>query len=132
VLQAATGPADPRIANAGAYLAWHGADPLHFQEDGGRSAEAGADLYPDPALAGRGANHKPGAGSKTGSDAVWRRVPGQLTRACWDQCRQLPAMPAPVSKVVEQLRVRFNVHELYSIATIIGSDIQFQQFQQRW
>ena len=48
----------------------------------------------------------------------------QLTRACWDQCRQLPAMPAPVSKVVEQLRVRFNVHELYSIATIIGSDIQ--------
>ena len=56
----------------------------------------------------------------------------QLTRACWDQCRQLPAMPAPVSKVVEQLRVRFNVHELYSIATIIGSDIQYQQFQQRW
>ena len=48
----------------------------------------------------------------------------QLTRACWDQCRQLPAMPAPVSKVVEQLRVRFNAHELYSIATIIGSDIQ--------
>ena len=56
----------------------------------------------------------------------------QLTRACWDQCRQLPAMPAPVSKVVEQLRVRFNAHELYSIATIIGSDIQYQQFQQRW
>jgi len=76
VLQAATGPADPRIANAGAYLAWHGADPLHFQDDGGRSAEAGADLCPDPALAGRGANHKPGAGSKTGSDAVWRRVLG--------------------------------------------------------
>jgi len=56
----------------------------------------------------------------------------QLTRACWDQCRQLPSMPAPVSKVVEQLRVRFNAHELYSIATIIGSDIHYQQFQQRW
>jgi len=34
--------------------------------------------------------------------------------------------------VVEQLRVRFNAHELYSIATIIGSDIHYQQFQQRW
>ena len=56
----------------------------------------------------------------------------QLTRACWDQCRQLPAMPAPVSKVVEQLRVRFNAHELYSIATIIASDIHHKQFQQRW
>ena len=55
----------------------------------------------------------------------------QLTRACWDQCRQLPAMPVPVSKVVEQLRVRFNAHELYSIATIIGSDIHYQRFQQR-
>ena len=56
----------------------------------------------------------------------------QLTRDCWDQCRQLPAMPAPVSKVVEQLRVRFNAHELYSIATIIASDIHHKQFQQRW
>ena len=56
----------------------------------------------------------------------------QLTRACWGQCRQLPAMPAPVSKVVEQLRVRFNAHELYSIATIIASDIHHKQFQQRW
>jgi len=41
-------------------------------------------------------------------------------------------MPAPVSKVVEQLRVRFNAHELYSIATIIGADIHYQRFQQRW
>ena len=56
----------------------------------------------------------------------------QLTWACWNQCRLIPAMPVPVSKVVEQLRVRFNAHELYSIATIIGADIHYQQFQQRW
>jgi len=29
---------------------------------------------------------------------------------------------------VEQLRVRFNANELYSIAAIIGSDIHYQQF----